>query len=295
MSESTPSTKTLDHIMHLTPPGSVDEVSQQFRDLGFHVLPGGTHAGGLTQNALVVLQDGAYLELVSFTHPASHYPPGSPERQERDAIPWVWKEPGWIGYTFLGSSSTSESISKLINARAENDKSGIRYDPEFDSGRECSDGQVLKWQISAPSQDSDGRGVGVAPFFCGDVTPREWRVPLNPPSNAEHPSGVLGVAYVRILVGDDDLSDVTADITSVIGTSPVSHTSQRVTWVLDTPSTDVAGGKPRLIISVPETEGERWTLEERGEGIYEVAFLVSSGMKAGQSWTPYGKIVWLKE
>lgn len=30
-----PSTKTLDHIVHLTPPGSVHHVSQQFRDLGF--------------------------------------------------------------------------------------------------------------------------------------------------------------------------------------------------------------------------------------------------------------------
>ncbi|KAG1835494.1 glyoxalase-like domain-containing protein [Suillus variegatus] len=288
---STPSTKTLDHIMHLTPPGSVDEVSQQFRDLGFHVLPGGTHAGGLTQNALVVLQDGAYLELVSFTHPASHYPPGSPVRQQRDAIPWAWKEPGWIGYTFLGFSSTS--ISELINARAKKNKSGIRYDPEFDGGRERSDGKVLKWQISASSQDS-GR-FRAAPFFCGDVTPREWRVPLDPPANAEHPSGVLGVAYIRILVEDDDLSDVTADITSVIGGSPVSNTSRRVTWVLDTPSTDVAGGRPQLIISVPETEDERRTLEGRGEGIYEVAFFVSSGMKAGQSWTPYGKIVWIKE
>ena len=30
-----PSTKTLDHIVHLTPPRSVHHVSQQFRDLGF--------------------------------------------------------------------------------------------------------------------------------------------------------------------------------------------------------------------------------------------------------------------
>lgn len=286
---SSPSTKTLDHIVHLTPPGSVNEVSRQFRDLGFQVLPGGTHAGGLTENALVVLQDGAYLELISFTHPASHYPPGSPERQKRDANPWASKDPGWIDYAFLGSSGTS--ISELINARAKKDKSRIRYDPEVDGGRERNDGKVLKWRISAPSQDT---GRGVAPFFCGDVTPREWRVPLDLPSNAEHPSGVLGIAYIRILVEDSDLPDIKANMTSVVGRSPVSNTSRRATWVLDTPRTDVAGGKPRLIISVPETADERWTLRERGEGIYEVAFLVRSGMKAGQAWTPYGKIIWLK-
>lgn len=125
----------------------------------------------LTKCWVQVLKDGAYLELISFTHPASHYPPGSPERQERDANPWAWKEPGWIDYAFLGSSSTS--LSELINARAKKDKSRIRYDPEVDGGRERSDGKVLKWRNSAPSQD-DGRGI--APFFCGDVTPREWRV-----------------------------------------------------------------------------------------------------------------------
>ena len=118
-----------------------------------------------------MLQDGAYLELISFTHPASHYPPGSPDRRKRDANPWAWKEPGWIDYAFLGSSSTS--ISELINARAIEQESSIRYDPEVDGGRVRSDGKVLKWQISAPTQE---HVRGTAPFFCGDVTPRKWRV-----------------------------------------------------------------------------------------------------------------------
>lgn len=118
-----------------------------------------------------MLQDGAYLELICFTHPASHYPPGSPPRQKRDSNPWAWKEPGWIDYAFLGSSSTS--ISELINARAIDEGSEIRYDPEVDGGRARNDGKVLKWRISAPTRE---RTRGVAPFFCGDVTPREWRV-----------------------------------------------------------------------------------------------------------------------
>jgi hypothetical protein len=63
--------------------------------------------------------------------------------------------------------------------------------------------------------------------------------------------------------------------------------------VLDTPRTDGAGGKPRLIISLPESEDEQQTLIERGEGIYEVAFLVSAWKRTGQAKTPYGKIVWL--
>lgn len=119
------------------------------------------------------------------------------------------------------------------------------------------------------------------------------QVPLDPPSNAQHPSGVLGVAHVRLLVDEEALSDMIADITSIVGRSPVSTTERGATWVLDTPRKDVTGGTPRLIISVPETEDEQQALIERGEGIYEVAFLVSAGKKAGQAKTPYGKIVWL--
>ena len=68
---SSPSTRTLDHIVHITPPGTFHETAEQFRQLGFksvcfsltyftlltlptRVIDGGTHAGGLTANSLVV-------------------------------------------------------------------------------------------------------------------------------------------------------------------------------------------------------------------------------------------------
>lgn len=118
-----------------------------------------------------VFQDGVYLELISFTHPASHYPPGSPERRERESIPWASKSPGWIDYAFLGSSTTS--ISHIINERARQDGSGAEYLPEQKGGRQRPDGNELVWVISAPRS---GLVRGVVPFFCGDVTPRKWRV-----------------------------------------------------------------------------------------------------------------------
>ena len=68
---SSPSTKTLDHIVHLTSPGSFHDTAEQFRQLGFksvrsllsifsplmlpiRVIDGGTHASGLTANSLIV-------------------------------------------------------------------------------------------------------------------------------------------------------------------------------------------------------------------------------------------------
>ena len=37
-SGSPPSTRTLDHIVHLTPPGTVHETAEQFRQLGFTLV-----------------------------------------------------------------------------------------------------------------------------------------------------------------------------------------------------------------------------------------------------------------
>ncbi|KAG6824008.1 hypothetical protein H0H93_002685, partial [Arthromyces matolae] len=112
----------------------------------FSVVPGGTHTGGLTANALVILADGVYLELISFTHPSSYYPPGSPERVARDANPWSSKSPGWIDFAFLGNGSlTDNRISDIINQRGRREGSGVIYNSEVAGGRKRPDGKVLKW------------------------------------------------------------------------------------------------------------------------------------------------------
>ncbi|KAL4065172.1 glyoxalase-like domain-containing protein [Scleroderma yunnanense] len=298
-----PLTKILDHIVHLTPPGTVNLVSQQFRDLGFKVIPGGRHAEGLTENALVVLPDGAYLELISFIYPASHYPPGSPERHRRETMPWseAYKYPGWIDYAFLGASNRSGvSISHIINERGRADGSGVRYNHEVSGGRVRADGKVLEWVITTPSVQSDEgqEGRGALPFFCGDVTPREWRVPLDPPSNSEHPSGVLGIAHVKVLVAPEWLDRFSAQLTSVIGDPPSEsssspHSPSEYTWLLETPLSKGSGtSRPHLILSAPVDEEERSYVAERGPGIFEVSFWVKHGSKEGASTTPYGRITW---
>ena len=63
-------------------------------------------------------------------------------------------------------------ISDIINDRAKQDGSGTKYHSEQPGGRKRSDGRELQWVISAPVADE----AGTLPFFCGDVTPREWRV-----------------------------------------------------------------------------------------------------------------------
>ncbi|KAF5318024.1 hypothetical protein D9619_012220 [Psilocybe cf. subviscida] len=285
-------TSILDHIVHLTPPGSLDEVTHQFRKLGFKVLPGGVHAGGLTENALVVFEDGVYLELISFTHPRSHYPAESPEGRQRDKNPWSAKPPGWIDFAFLGNGSHGHSVSQTINERARKDgrSGGDLYEPEQDGGRTRPDGEVLKWLISGPI----GARRGTLPFFCGDVTPRPLRVPSNPPSNAEHPSTTRGIAYVRVLVQPSALDDTVKEVTAVIGKSPVSSDARQVVWELNSPNKNPSSPPPRLILSTASTVDEQDFLVQ-SSGIYEVGFRVRTVADGSPIATPYGRIAWEKE
>ncbi|KAF9043374.1 glyoxalase-like domain-containing protein [Panaeolus papilionaceus] len=287
-------THILDHLVHLTPPGTVAQTTRQFSDLGFRVIPGGVHAGGLTENALVILADGVYLELISFTHPISHYPVNSPERRLRESHAWASKRPGWIDFAFLGTGSRSNSVSATINQRANIAGNGLVYDAEVDGGRTRQDGQVLKWLISSPPSSSRG----ALPFFCGDVTPRTLRVPFEPVSNVQHPCTAKGVAYVKILTSLVDFERKKSWLTSVTGVKPVAASENEATWrVLSNPIQEINRNlEPRLILHVPTSDEERAYLEERGTtGVYEVGFRVTRGSKAGVELTPFGRVSWIVE
>ena len=156
----------------------------------------------LTRRSLLqVLKEGTYIELISFTHPVSYYPPGSAERTAREAHRWAKESPGWIDYAFLGNgeNEVGRRVSDAVNKRwwAANAGSGsgdrggglegrdeeqgregrkeALYLEETKGGRVRPDGQVLRWLITAPASEDV---LGVLPFFCGDVTPRRLRVSL---------------------------------------------------------------------------------------------------------------------
>ncbi|KAM5542788.1 hypothetical protein V8D89_003749 [Ganoderma adspersum] len=274
------STRILDHIVHLTPPGTLEEAVSAFKNLGFTVSPGGTHAGGKTANALVVFGDGTYLELIHFTSP----PP------QDDPNPWAHKQPGWIDFAFLGNGGIP-SIAETINSRADADRSGVHYAAEVRGGRTREDGKVLEWLISA----APGEERGQLPFFCGDLTPRDWRVPLEPRTNVRHDNTAQGVAHVKLLVSLEDLAATTKKLTSVLGISPFSSAPDEVVWYLDLqPSRpDPASSIPVLRLRAAEGEEETEYVRTHGPGIYEVAFIVSDPSQERGTRTPYGRVVWV--
>lgn len=109
----------------------------------------------------------------------------------------------------------------------------------------------------------------------------------------EHSSTALGIAYVRILVPDDNFTRLSKQLTSVLGLPPTTAAATETVWVLDTPITTTSGtARPQLILSVPEEEDEKEALRNGGSGIFEVAFTVEKGKQGGSVNTPYGKISW---
>jgi hypothetical protein len=153
----------------------LDAAIADYTALGFTVAPGGTHADGATHNALVIFADDTYLELIAFRRPA-------PEHH------W-WRHvaagEGLIDFALLPSAIAED----VAAARAR----GLALEGPLAGGRLRPDGVRVAWQ-TARSATPD------LPFLCGDVTPRDLRVPGG--SLREHPNGVAGVAGLAILTTD---------------------------------------------------------------------------------------------
>ncbi|KAK7037561.1 hypothetical protein VNI00_011053 [Paramarasmius palmivorus] len=249
----------------------------------FTVLPGGKHADGLTENALVVLKDGVYLELISFVHPPSWYPPGTPARLKRDSHRWAKSSPGWIDYAFLGNGSEICRISDIINNRARSDGHDDLYAPEQSGGRTRPDGNVLKWLITAPPAEK----TGILPFFCGDITNRSLRVPTEPPSNAEHPSSAIGISHVLLSCASAEIEGLKRQIIYVVGEDPVTSRSQLFEWNLTTLNGE-RGQSCRLILE------ENASSSKLGTSIAEIGIYVDTMPNKDTAATPYGIIRWVK-
>jgi len=276
-----PSTNILDHIVHLSPPGALQETIGTWKDAGYTVVPGGTHADGLTENALVAFADGIYIELISFVHPVSHYPSGSSKRLARENHAWAKKQPGFIDFALLGNDGIP-SISKAINDRSRVDNSGVTYVAEVKGGRTRKDGEKLEWLISAASSETESVPTqkdvrGRLPFFCGDLTPRDLRVP-HTSSDVTHPNTSQGVAYVKILASPSDFEKASNQISSVIGTHP-KQTPTEATWLLQSPNSR-SNRSVALKLSLPARTEEKPWLDERGIGIYEAGIRVEEHASA---------------
>src|SRR5271170_1120128 len=213
----------LDHIVILLPVSATPEQllrhAEPFKK-NFRLSPGGFHTDKQTQNVLISLPDGVYVELIAFT-----------SKSHNSDHPWAQRHPtNIIDFALLG--------------RPEQGKEA------YQEGRPGGRGES-KWVVTMPKHQW---GVGTLPFWCGDVTPRELRVP----KSETHPSGVTAVKKITVLVDSQkQLERVTKMFQEVVGGEELKVGTR-------------SGGEITIDVRTPATKEEEQALASNGEGINEI-------------------------
>lgn len=165
----------LDHVVIAV--RDLERAVARYTDAGFTVTSGGRHPGRNTCNALVVFEDGAYLELIAYSAP-------SPDER------W-WREldvhgDGLVDFALLPLDLPA--VVAQAQARGLTDITG-----PLPGGRIRPDGERVVWQTARQAHHD-------LPFLCADITPRVLRVPEG--EQRHHPNGASGIAEVTVAVAD---------------------------------------------------------------------------------------------
>jgi catechol 2,3-dioxygenase-like lactoylglutathione lyase family enzyme len=169
----------LDHVVIAV--ADLERAVAHYAQAGFTVTPGGRHPGRNTRNALVVFEDGAYLELITYSAP-------SPDER------W-WRELDAHGDGLVDFALLPQDLPAVVaqaRARGLTDLSG-----PLPGGRVRPDGERVAWQTARQAQHD-------LPFLCADITPRALRVPEG--EQRRHPNGATGIAQVAVAVADIEAS-----------------------------------------------------------------------------------------
>ena len=168
----------IDHIIIAGP--DLDDLTATFKSLGFNVVGGGRHPIG-SYNTLIGLQDGAYIELLSFYEE-------SPKHYWWDAV--QVKGGGLIDFCM----QTDDIRTDYTTFEGE----GVEMSPLVGLSRVRFDGYQLSWL----NNEIYGDYQGLIPFIIADETPREERVP----KETEHENQVTGIDTITLAAPDLDLA-----------------------------------------------------------------------------------------
>jgi catechol 2,3-dioxygenase-like lactoylglutathione lyase family enzyme len=221
----------LDHVVIAV--NDLNRAVADYQSLGFTVYPGGVHHGGVSHNALVVFADGAYFEIIAY----------------REAAPvnrW-WRVLTTAGEGIVDFAILPENTENDLDAARGR---GLNLEGPTAGGRLRPDGARLDWQIVRPVTTD-------LPFWCGDITPRELRVPEG--AIRHHANGVTGISRVRVLVADVAAS--TERYRALVGPQAVSA---------DTGVPLIGLKKTVLELVGPDNDDARRHLAARGEGVFSL-------------------------
>lgn len=179
----------MDHLVYAAPEleAAIDSLE---RRLGVRAIPGGSHPGEGTRNALIALGPACDLEILA---PDPHQtPPNRPL--------WLGLE-GLVKPRLTAWAVKAADLEELGSRAAE---SGVRLGPVISGSRRRSDGLVLFWRFTDPHVVA---ADGLAPFFI------DWGTSSHPAASApggaslaalraEHPNPA-GVADLLRALGVD--------------------------------------------------------------------------------------------
>ncbi|HOB66452.1 VOC family protein [Ottowia sp.] len=165
----------LDHVVLAV--NDLAAAADDFRALGFTVTPGGEHRGRSSHNALIVFDDGAYLELKAWRAPA-------PDEA------W-WRTLDAHGDGLVDCALWPASVpAALADAHAR----GLHTLRGPVPGRRARpDGADVRWETARHDTPD-------VPFLCADLTPRALRVPEG--AARQHANAATGVACVQMATHD---------------------------------------------------------------------------------------------
>ncbi len=231
----------IDHIVILV--DDLGAAMRQYASVGFVVTRGGTHPGAGTENALIPLADGAYLELLAVTDPVvglGHPLWSRPDGSRRKA--------GDYGGFALSTDDVEGDVRRIVAA-------GLTMTPPRDGSRERTDKTVVRWRVSFPDQ-------GELPFLIQDLTPRNARI-----ARPERGLGLrAAISEVRVATADlpaavrayNQLLD-----TPALGAAPAAGevhflTSRGEIILADHAGSTRAGGLFEIVLAVAE-----WSIATR--------------------------------
>jgi catechol 2,3-dioxygenase-like lactoylglutathione lyase family enzyme len=236
----------------------VRDLARAMRDytaLGFTVTAGGTHADGLTHNALIPFADGSYFELLAFTDPG-----------QATGHPWWHRLAEGEGLEDYALASND-----LAGDVAACRRRGLAVGDPMEGGRERPDGRTLRWHTARFVQPQPDRAL---PFLIEDLTPRNWRVPDG--AAAQHALHVGGIQRIAIAVRD--VAAATARFAALLDTPPTGETA--------TPDVDfaLADGQHIALVATRAADDEAAAqIARHGEGPFALTLRAARGAQARQT------------
>jgi len=270
----------LDHIIILVPNSYLKKATTpSWLAENFTITPGGQHADRKTENTLITLADGVYLELIAFVNDEEKNRHGHWWGGKRSCSIVDWCLTGQINEKRTeGAEAEHESIpfdypdlirristiqKKLVGEK--NAPGVLSYATPVRGGRDRPDGKRVEWAVTFPTMEADSslstsqksRPPGI-PFFCHDVTARPLRLSTDDPETklvyTTHPCGAIGIAYVQVGVPKDQL-DLYANMIATAMDGELKYDKKRV--IVGTPE----GREAAVYIVEKEDEAEIGVME----------------------------------